>query len=62
MGSAIMAIGYDAPGLRNTKWQIFLIFHQLNLRPRSRDYEGILIVVSEWRAGQVIQSSDYRIL
>lgn len=26
MGSAIMAIGYDAQGLRNTKWQIFLIF------------------------------------
>ena len=24
MGSAIMAIGYDAPGLWNTKWQIFL--------------------------------------
>ena len=46
-------------GIPNGK---FSSFHQLNLRPQSQDYEGILIVVSEWRAGRVIQSSDYRIL
>ena len=47
-------------GIPNGKFSLF--FHKPNLRPRSPDYKGILIVVSEWRAGQVIQSSDYRIL
>ena len=37
-------------GIPNGKFSLF--FLQPNLRPRSPDYEGILIVVSEWRAGR----------
>ena len=40
MGSAIMAIGYDAPGLRNTKRQIFPIFSQTKFTTQESGLQG----------------------
>ena len=50
MGSAIMAIGYDAPGLRNTKWQIFLIFSPTKFTTQESGLRGH-IDSGEWVEG-----------